>query len=218
MQRFYQFNENVFTDSTELNQRTAFHEAGHAAAIYLGNKLKNLPSIYFQIQKIKLDGIACPVSTQVTGGRLIDDLSMIRLEDTANIIDSSVADIYQMAYEADIINFLAGPLAEAKYVSIRDDEVFNFNLLTPCALNNYGGSTDMKHVRAYLEFFISSPMQQEAKLNDLFTQAYRFVIQPSNWKSISALARYILDSAEEKINCERIMEVLDRHQLESHCL
>jgi len=33
----------------ELSRKTATHEAGHAAAIYLGNKQKQLPPVFFQI-------------------------------------------------------------------------------------------------------------------------------------------------------------------------
>jgi len=32
----------------ELSRKTAIHEAGHAAAIYLGNKQKQLPPIFFR--------------------------------------------------------------------------------------------------------------------------------------------------------------------------
>jgi hypothetical protein len=33
----------------EIDSRVAYHQAGHAAAIYLGNKQKQLPAVYFQI-------------------------------------------------------------------------------------------------------------------------------------------------------------------------
>jgi len=33
----------------ELSRKTAIHEAGHAAAIYLGNKQKQLPPVFFHI-------------------------------------------------------------------------------------------------------------------------------------------------------------------------
>src|SRR5512139_2646565 len=32
-----------------LRKQTAIHEAGHAAAIYIGNKQKQLPPVFFQI-------------------------------------------------------------------------------------------------------------------------------------------------------------------------
>jgi len=31
----------------ELSRRTAIHEAGHAVAIYFGNKQKQLPPVFF---------------------------------------------------------------------------------------------------------------------------------------------------------------------------
>jgi hypothetical protein len=208
MQRFYQRDENGFTDHLELNRQTAFHEAGHVAAICLENKRKSLPAIHFEISVGKQDGVVQPLFAKVCGGRLVGDLATVIHEDVSRHGDSSDIDNYQRVYEADIINFLAGPLAEAKYIAIRDNEVFNINLLTPQAINHYGGNADMHEVMAYLEFFISSPLQREAKLNALFAEAFSFVQKPGNWKSIAALAHYILNNAYENISCEQAIEVL----------
>ncbi|MDD1620967.1 MAG: hypothetical protein LUQ11_05760 [Methylococcaceae bacterium] len=208
MQRFYHGDENGFTDHLEINRQTAFHEAGHVAAICLENKRKSLPLIHFEIRVGKQDILAQPLFAKVSGGRLVGDLATVIHQDVSSNGDSSNIDSYQLVYEADIINFLAGPLAEAKYISIRDNEVFNINLLTPQAINHYGGNADMLEVMSYLEFFIPSPVQREAKLNALFAQAFRFVQQPSNWKSITALAHYILNNAHENISCEQAIEVL----------
>lgn len=147
MRRFYQRAKNGFRDNLELNRQTAFHEAGHVAAIYLENKRKSLPSIYFEIHVNKQDNMAQPLFAQVSGGRLIGDLATVIHEDVANHRDSPDIDDYQLVYEADIINFLASSLAEAKYVSIRDNETFNIKLLTPQAINHYGGNADMLVVR-----------------------------------------------------------------------
>ncbi len=208
MQRFFHCDENGFADHLEISRQTAFHEAGHVAAIYLENQRKNLPLIHFEINIGKQDGLVKPLSAKVSGGRLISDLATVIHQDVSCHGDSSNIDSFQLVYEADIINFLAGPLAEAKYISIRDDEVFNVNLLTPQAVNRYGGNADMQEVMSYLEFFIPSPVQREAKLNALFAQAFRFVQQPSNWKSITDLAHYILHNAQENISCEHALEVL----------
>lgn len=214
MQRFYQGHEKEISNPLEITRRTAFHEAGHAAAIYLGNKLRNLPAIYFQIQIRKQNGIDSPIFTRIRGGRLVSELAMINpATEAVNDSDSTASVIHQPAYEADIINFLVGPLAEAKYVSIRDNEVFNNVLLTPNALNNYGGNADMKEVMSYLEFFIPSPTRRESKLRELFYEAYHFVRQSENWKSISALAYYIIHSTEENIDCEQAIEVLDQQHI-----
>jgi hypothetical protein len=163
MKRFYQREENGFTDHLELNRQTAFHEAGHVAAIYLENKRKSLPPVYFQIHVSKPDNMAQPLFAKVNGGRLVGDLATVIHEDVTHHRDSTDIDNCQLVYEADIISFLAGPIAEAKYVSIRDNEVFNINLLTPQAMNHYGGNADMLEVMSYLEFFI--PRQNNEKCN-----------------------------------------------------
>lgn len=208
MQRFYHGDEIGFTDHLEINRQTAFHEAGHVAAICLENKRKSLPLIHFEIRVGKQDSLDQPLFAKVSGGRLVGDLATVTRKDIARYGESSNIDSYQVVYEADIVNLLAGPLAEAKYISIRDNEVFNINLLTPQAINHYGGNTDMLEVMSYLDFFIPSPVQRDAKLNALFAQAFCFVQQPSNWKSISALAHYILSNTHKNISCEQAIEVL----------
>jgi hypothetical protein len=208
MQRFYQQDEQGFTDHLELNRHTAFHEAGHAAAIYLENKRKNLPPVYFQIDVSKADSRAQPLLAKVNGGRRVCDMARVIHKNVTHHRDSTDSDRYPWVYEADMISFLAGPIAEAKYVAIRDNEVFNSNLLTPHALNHYGGHADLLAVMSYLEFFIASPEQREVQLKTLFAQAFSFVQQPSHWKTITALAHYILNNAYENISCKQAVEVL----------
>jgi len=48
MKRNYQINTICPIDDQELIRQTAFHEAGHAAAIYLYNKQKQLPPVFFK--------------------------------------------------------------------------------------------------------------------------------------------------------------------------
>lgn len=216
MQRFYQRDENGLTDHLELDWQTAFHEAGHVAAIYLENKRKSLPSISFEIHVSKQDSMVRPLFAKVSGGRLVDDLTTVTKKNVADNRDSSHLDSYQRLYEADIINFLAGPLAEAKYVAIRDNEVFNSNLLTPEALKHYGGDADLLDVMSYLECFIPSPEQRQAKLNALFAETFSFILQPSHWKSITALAHHILHHAHETISCEQARQVLEASIKNSH--
>jgi hypothetical protein len=208
MQRFYQQDEHGFTDHLELNRHTAFHEAGHVAAIYLENKRKSLPPVYFQIDVSKADSMAQPLFAKVNGGRRVGDLATVIHEDILHHRNSTDMDRYPWVYEADIISFLAGPIAEAKYVSIRDNEVFNINLLTPHALNHYGGNADLLEVMSYLECFFPSPEQREVQLKTLFAQAFSFVQQPSHWQSITALAYYILNNACENISYEQAIAVL----------
>jgi hypothetical protein len=120
----------------------------------------------------------------------------------------------QLAYEAYIINLLAGPLAEAKYVFLRDNEIFNANLLKPDALKNYGGNADMQEVQFYLESLAPSLQEQETKLNQLYVEAFRFVQNPYNWKRITSLANHILDSSEGCLGYEQAVRVL--HQVRQY--
>ena len=206
-------------------QRIAFHEAGHAAAIYLNNKARNLPPVYFQIifkelsdatdydaqisQATHDDSIA-----RVEGGRLIQSLPNSidglahKLLDEKEAMAPLVRD-YLMAFEADIINLLIGPLTEAKHVYNRDDELFNHKLVDLKALKNYGGRSDLKLAREYLKSFSASKQQQDKKLNELFAVAFDFVSDYSNWKAISKLADYILESNKNIISFEEVVSVLE---------
>ncbi len=42
----------------EQKKRIAFHEAGHAAGIYLNNKSRQLPSVFFNIILKDMNGVA----------------------------------------------------------------------------------------------------------------------------------------------------------------
>ncbi|WP_031434151.1 hypothetical protein [Methylomarinum vadi] len=190
----------------ELDKQTAFHEAGHAAAIYLLNKQKQLPPVYFEIQINKPNTAKQHFSAKVIDGLLLNDLPSSILEDLSHPDLHS----YQCAYEADVINLLVGPLAEAKYVSIRDDEIFKLNLINPKALHNYGGYSDVERAYDHLKAFISNSTQQEQKMTELLKEAYRFVDNRENWKCILNLAQYILDCGQTKITCEDVSSVFDR--------
>jgi hypothetical protein len=212
----------------KLNQHQqciAFHEAGHAAAIYLNNKARNLPPVFFQIVFKDLSGaqdydVLIYKAThydsiaRVEGGRLIellpysiDDLDhkLIKHNQTRA---SSLRD-YLVAFEADVINLLAGPLAEAKHVHKRDDELFNHQLVDLKSLINYGGGSDLALVRDYLECFSANKQIQDQKLAELFALACDFIREPSNWKAITKLANYILDSNKNIISCEEVVSVIE---------
>jgi len=208
MQRIDQRHEIGFKDHQELNRLTAFHIAGYVAAMYLENQRKNLPLVYFQILIGKQESKTRLLLAKVSGGRLVADLGTITPEKVSKHWDSLVKDSHQAVYEADIINFLAGSLAEAKYVATRDNEGFNLDLMSPEAIRHYGGEADMQEVMRYLDFFVPNPNHRAAKLKALFTEAFRFVEQESNWKSISTLAQYILDNSQGNISCEQVMAVL----------
>jgi hypothetical protein len=212
MQRFNQELELGISDGSEINRRTAFHEAGHAAAIYLENRRKNLPLIYFQIQTRKYNSQATPFFSEICGGRQISDALMIGGKSSTGRCDCTDITGFTVAYEADIINFLAGPLAEAKYECLRSHEVFNINVLRPDALKNYGGNADLKEVWFYLRSFLPSLQEQERKLNELFSEAFHFIQEFDNWKHIVALAQYIFDSTEEFICYEQVNQVFNQYK------
>ena len=141
----------------ELSIQTAIHEAGHAAAIHLGNKQKDLPPVFFQIvvqgendqtsylPKHCANGIA-----RIDGGRLIHTLPSSTAEAT-ELFYPDQKQAYERAFEADIVNLLVGPLAEAMYIAKRDDELINPYLVDLNALHYYGGSSDLALVNEYLE-------------------------------------------------------------------
>ncbi|UOA09943.1 hypothetical protein [Methylobacter sp. S3L5C] len=205
-------------------QCIAFHEAGHAAGIYLNNKARNLPPIFFQIifkeisdmpdyDEYMSKGSHHDCVARVEGGRLIQSLPFSvdglahKLIDHNEAMAPLVKD-YIKAFEADIINLLVGPLAEAKFIHNRDDELFNHQLVNLKSLENYGGGSDISLVREYIENFSASREQQDEKLHELFVLACDFVKAPLNWKAITELANYILDSDKAIISCEEVASVL----------
>ena len=224
-------NRNNITDIPTHNrlqqhkQCIAFHEAGHAVAIYLNNKARNLPPVFFQIvfnekseatdydeliyQATHDDSIA-----KVEGGRLIQSLPysidglVHKLIDHNEAMAPLIRD-YICAFEADIINLLIGPLAEAKHVYNRDDELFNRKLVDLRALKNYGGNSDLALAYEYLESYSTNIQQQDEKLDELFTLACDFVSDYSNWKAITKLAKYILESNKNLISCEEVVSILE---------
>lgn len=206
MQRNYQTDFSNSVTNQELINQTAFHESGHAASIYLGNRRKELPPVFFQIK------ISCQEDRQryakVIDGRLIQSLPVAGLDGFQELSKQELSN-YQTAYQADVINLLVGPLAEAKYISLRDDEDFNFNLLNIHALNYYGGSSDIKKAYHYLEYFIASETEREAVMLELFLQAYLFIKDAGNWAAILNLAHYILKSKSDVISCEQAVDILE---------
>ncbi len=223
MKRRHTSNDFYPINHAELSRKTAIHEAGHAAAIYLGNKQKHLPPVYFQIFITELNGAfqsaGCLCQsydtcnhciTKIEGGRLIHTLPS-SIEEAVSDFSSSQKQAYQCAFEADIINLLVGPLAEANYVAIRDDEPINPRLVNLHALHYYGGSSDLETINDYLDCLMIDNAQREKKLAELFLAAFNFINDRSNWLAIMALADYILADSKNIIECEEIIAVLDAH-------
>lgn len=202
----------------EISRKIAIHEAGHAAAIYLGNQQKGLPPIFFQIfinplnkdvQSSEFSGKSSNhYIAKVEGGRLIHTLPS-SLDEATKDFSAAQKHTYQHAFEADIINLLAGPLAEARYVSLRDNEPINPNLLNVNALRYYGGSSDLEIINEYLECFIDSDELRERKMTELFLAAFNFVSERTNWLAITALADTILANEENIIECNEIIDILE---------
>lgn len=200
-------------DYIELSRKTAIHEAGHAAAIYFGNKRKQLPPVFFQII---ISDCSCKAydncTTKVEGGRLIHTLPSSLAEAICNFSPMQKY-AYQQAFEADIINLLVGSLAEANYVAQRDNELISPRLVPIHALHNYGGSSDLEIVNEYIACLIADKMQQEKKITELFWAAFDFINDWSHWYAITALADYILSNDKSIIDYEEVVAVLDAHFL-----
>jgi hypothetical protein len=202
----------------EVSRKIAIHEAGHAAAIYLGNQQKGLPPVFFQIfikplnNDVKLSGFLGEPSdhyiAKVEGGRLIHTLPS-SLDEATNNFSTAQKHAYQYAFEADIINLLAGPLAEARYVALRDNEPISPELVNVNALHYYGGSSDLEIVNEYLKCLIDSDEMRERKMTELFLAAFNFVSERSNWLAITELADSILTNEENIIECNDIIDVLE---------
>ncbi|MGZ5008630.1 MAG: hypothetical protein ACXWFI_13340 [Methylobacter sp.] len=209
----------------ERKKRIAFHEAGHAAGIYLNNKARQLPSVFFNIlfkdisDAANVDAMAYQTAqddciARVEGGRLIEVLPSIDsavkgFKDYAEPVTQVMPD-YKAAVEADIVNMLIGPLAEAKYIAEVDNEPFNHKLVNPDALRNYGGSSDLILVNDYLQRFSTDTGQKQETLTRLFSAAFDFVNEEVNWAAITGLAGYILESTSNIIGYEEIVLILDR--------
>lgn len=210
----------------EHKQRVAFHEAGHAAGIHLNNKARQLPAVFFKIIFKEMGGVTAAdvmayqtthddCIARVEGGRLIDLLpssidSLISEITEHNDATMQLVKDYKIAFDADIINLLIGPLAEAKHVAATDDELFNHKLVNLKALKNYGGSSDLALANEYLQSYSADKQQQADKLDELFNVAFDFINNDANWAAIIKLADYVLGSSKNIIDCEEVVSVLDQ--------
>lgn len=196
--------------------QVAFHEAGHAAAIFLRNRQLNLPSVYFHIRLVGLGGRnskgasseleKCLILQPILEGGLLHTESAIS---PGNCVCPAVdCDSCRVAYEADVINLLAGPVAEATHVAVRDGEPINRYLVDRMALKNYGGGSDLEQVDAYLNSYSSDPIKRIAKLESLYFASFEFVSQPEIWQAITRLAHYIVEREQDIVSYDEIKTVL----------
>ncbi|MFI3138501.1 MAG: hypothetical protein QX197_17145 [Methylococcaceae bacterium] len=216
-----------FSHLTADKRKVAYHEAGHATAIHFNNTLQRLPPVFFHIVfgevDISIDGaLNADVEpyngiSRIEGGRFIQALALAfdNLECPSSEYTEKrlfkYADAYRLAFEADIVNLLIGPLAEAKYCMGMDNEPFDLQLLTVAAMKNYGGAEDLLAVNDYLRSYSVDKQTQNEVLKQFFTQAYDFVNDSKNWAEISKLATYILASGKDEISCDEVMALLDGH-------
>jgi len=215
MKRRYHSNDVSHSNHQDLSKKTAIHEAGHATAVYLRNKQKKLPPVFFQIFIKENNQITDhqshthehPIAI-VEGGRLIHSLPN-NLGDIINELPPLQQQAYLLAFEADIINIMAGPLAEAKYVSLRDGELITPHLVNFDALQNYGGLSDMEAINEYLECYSTCSLERKTKVSELFIEAFEFVNDTQHWKAIEALANYLQANPKNIIDCEEIMTIID---------
>mgnify|MGYP006279536273 CR=1 FL=1 len=196
----------------DLVTQIAFHEAGHAAGIYLYNKQKRLPALFFDIQQ-HAAALDKPFTMQrdafiahVEGGYLIDNLPIDLLESASFYSDVPI-DPYQASFEADMVNLLVGALAEAKHVALRDGLIFDVSNVA--TLQVFGGASDLDKVYGYLERFVANAKQREILLINLLAKAWAFVNTPSNWLAIERLAEIILANPQQTISSEMVIAVLD---------
>ncbi|MCQ8128972.1 hypothetical protein [Methylomonas rivi] len=205
----------------EIGRETAIHEAGHAAGIYFGNRQKALPVVFFRIyiQSSASGGNASwlsghankQCSAQIEGGRLIHALPYSFQEAVKHFTPAQKQD-YARAFEADMFNLLIGPVAEAKYVSLRDDEPHNFDLVHLDSLHFYGGASDLEAINEYIDCFLRGNALKDNKISDLFQAACRFVSEPSHWRAITGLADAILAAENQIIEYDAIVEILEQGQ------
>jgi hypothetical protein len=206
---------NQQNSSIQVDKRSAYHNAGHVAAIYLGNKQKQLPAVHFQMLIKEQEVINAEVTThvkgtkakrvvKVEGGRLIHSLPLFKADTLADLSFLERQE-YRLAYEADIVNILAGPLAEAKYVALRDNKIFNPNLVYLGALKFYGGRAKLNVINEYLDCILSHGEERDRKLAELFLCAYSFVNNQLNWQSITALVAHILEYPKDILDCNDVI-------------
>ncbi|MDD2759176.1 MAG: hypothetical protein PHH11_02660 [Methylomonas sp.] len=221
MNRDYWVGRDGLLGNREQVVRAAFHEAGHAAAICLRNKIHGLPGTHFRISLCGLKQL------QFHDGQVMfaDKMCYARLEgglllenpvlSEKGALSSQVVLDFGEAWEADVVNLMAGPLAEAKHVAHRDNEHFNRFLVDYDALKNYGGKSDQEKVDEYLAGLGLSPQQKAEKLKALHAIAFDFVEDICHWRAIARLANYILDREKDLITCDEAMAILD-DTIETH--
>ncbi|ESS72111.1 hypothetical protein MGMO_70c00060 [Methyloglobulus morosus KoM1] len=209
-----------------IGRRNAYHQAGLAVAVYLGNQQKNLPALHFQVA-VRLPELKVGMGGRLTrtpgryaarleGGRLIPYLPY-SYESATRLLSPLEKRQCQCAFEADVVNLLVGSLAEAKYVALRDGEVFNANLVYLGALKFYGGDQELKIIDGYMACLLpDNQAEQRKKLAELFLAAYSFINDRQNWQAIKALAEAIYNDPKEVFTCEEVIALVELGHSSTH--
>ena len=218
MNRNHIFNKALNLTHQEVKKKVAIHEAGHVAAIYLGNKQKRLPPVFFQIfiTPVNNDFQSSRFLTDpnikyianIDGGRLIHTLPS-SIEEATNGFSLAQKIAYQHAFEADMINILVGRLAEAKYITQRDEKLISPRLKHFNALHYFNGASDIESINEYLDCFLANSELRQQKITKSFLAAFSFINETSNWHAITALADYIVSEDKSVIECNEIIKVLE---------
>ena len=216
-------NQNSLTIATiphvQISRRSAYHQAGQAVAVYLGNQQKNLPALHFQVLVSppdlqsamggQLRRTAGKFAAKLQGGRLVPFLPY-SFEVATRLLSDPEKVQCLCAIEADIINLLVGPLAEAKYVALRDNEVFNANLVYLGALKFYGGGQDLNIINEYMTCLLpDNKTGQHKKLAELFLAAYCFINDKRHWQAIRFLGEAIYGTPKEVFACEELIALIE---------
>ena len=204
---------------TEIDKKAFYRVAGQASAIYLGNEQKQLPAVHFNIlinteEQIKSQS---KLSTEtysknpaiIVGGRLIQSLPLSYAEATDSLSWFHQAE-YRCAFEADISNLLTGPVAEAKYIALRDGETFDAYSVNVKALQNYGNIQEIELINEYIACLLTNEAERKMKLTELLLAAFNFVNDSSNWRNITTLATFIQEQSGDNsiIHCEDVISIL----------
>lgn len=215
----YNLAENPINSVIRIGKRNAFHLAGRIATIHFGNAQKNLPSVHFQVAiksferqpgyPERLSRLPHKAMATLEGGRLIAHLPHC-YQSATRLLSAMEKRQCQSAFEADVINLLAGPLAEAKYVALRDGEVFNANLIYLGALKFYSGAMDLLAIDEYMDcLFPDDSAERQQKMAGLFLAAYGFIGNPENWKAITRLAEGLCSASKNEVSYDELIAMLN---------
>jgi hypothetical protein len=200
-----------------ISWRNAYHLAGRAAAIHLGNEKKQLPAIHFQIvialeaghhQKFGKN-LSCNSQwmANMEGGVLTQPMLSSDMN-AASALTPDELEKFHQAFEADIVNQLVGPLSEAKYIALRDNQTFDVNRIYLGALKFHGAKAALNLINHYMEFRQFGSSRQNKKLAELFLAAYGFISNQEIWQTICDLSNFIVKQNQTVISCETLVERL----------